>query len=320
MADCKNKIPIRLKKPIQSGDKWITEISIPCGKCAKCIERRKMEWAFRMEKEMEMSKTCYFVTLTYSPETIPYNKWGQKTLIPTRKKDLDIRKEVEGKKRITKKWKAQQIDRSLQGFFKRLRTYQERGKKTIESIYHGLDNKKDKIKYYAAGEYGEDKGRPHYHAIIFNTSERAIRKAWDLGNVHIVKANKYTIAYVMKYLDKQLGKTPEWKRVPEFNEMSEGIGSSYIKKNKQWHRQNLDVLYVTNHNGIKIPMPKYYRLKIFNEEERIKQIELVTNRLEEIKQDLIEELGWDMYAQVQREQPKVDEFIFKHKIKKRIVD
>ena len=40
-----------------------------------------------------------------------------------------------------------------------------------------------KIKYFACGEYGEEKERPHYHAIIFGMSlneddKEVIRKAW----------------------------------------------------------------------------------------------------------------------------------------------
>lgn len=318
-TDCLDKIPIQLKEPIESGDRYISVINIPCGKCARCLERRKMEWAFRMEKEMEVSKTAYFVTLTYNPENVPYNKYGQKTLIPTREIDLKIRLQEEGKKRITKKFKHERPDRSLQGFFKRLRTYQSRGPYTFEHLYNGLKNS-DEIKYYAAGEYGETRGRPHYHAIIFNASRTGILSAWQYGDVHIVPANKNTIAYVMKYLDKQLNNEKTWKAEKEFNTMSEGIGLNYIQKNQGWHRANLEVLYVTNMQGIRIPMPKYYRLKIFNEEERKEQIMIVTQVLDDNRNELITDIGQEMYNYIQPEIKKESERRFKKKIKKRIVD
>lgn len=290
-TDCLFKITLQLKEVIEREGRIITYINIPCGRCARCIERRKMEWAFRMEKEMEISKTAYFVTLTYAPETVPYNKWGKKTLV---KKDL------------TK-------------FFKRLRRNQERSKPTIEFITNNLVNT-DKIKYYAAGEYGEEKGRPHYHAIIFNTSERNIIKSWDLGGVHVVKANEATIAYVMKYLDKRYDKKQNWGIQAEFNTMSEGIGKHYIDKNITWHKRNIDVLFVTNQNGVKIPMPKYYREKIFTNEEREQQVIIVTDILKDIREESIEELGRELYNHKQIKLKDESERRFKKKIKKRIVD
>lgn len=244
-----------------------------------------------MEREMEVSKTAYFVTLTYAPETIPYNKYGHKTLC---KDDL------------TK-------------FFKRLRRNHERSGFVIENFTNNL-RPTDKIRYYACGEYGEERDRPHYHAIIFNTSQKAIEKSWKLGQTHIVKANANTIGYVMKYLDKGAGKKKDWKRTPEFNTMSEGIGESYIEKNKRWHKLNLDILYVTTRKGIMIPMPRIYRLKIFTEDERIQQLLLVETKLEEIRQEQIKLLGETGYANKQSMLKKVDEINFRKKLKKRIID
>lgn len=318
-TDCLFKITIDLKEPIVQGDRYITYINIPCGKCGRCIERRKMEWSFRMNEEMVNSKTAYFVTLTYAPEFVPYNKYGKKTLIPTRKDDIKIRKETEGRKRITKKWKEQQIDRSLQGFMKRLRQNQKRTKATLEHLFNNL-KPNDKIKFYGCGEYGERRGRPHYHLIIFNTTRKAIELSWTLGETHIVKATEATINYVMKYLDKRHGKEPKWGIIQEFNTMSDGIGESYIEKNKTWHNRNIDILFVTNNKGIRIPMCKYYRDRIFTEETRKEQVLIVTNKLDEIKWDLINEIGIEAYNKSRSELKKETEKRFRKKIKKRIVD
>jgi len=80
MADCLSKRDIYLKDPVMIKGELRGQIKVPCGKCARCIERRKMEWGFRMEIEMGESKTAYFVTLTYAPSRVPLNKWGIKTL------------------------------------------------------------------------------------------------------------------------------------------------------------------------------------------------------------------------------------------------
>lgn len=322
-TDCNFKITISLKKAIEKDGQYLTHINIPCGKCGRCIQRRKMEWGFRMQDELIHSKTAYFITLTYSPEYVPYNKYGQKTLIPTRKIDLKIKAEEEGRKRKTKKWKESCVDRSVQGFVKRVRRNQERifqNDITIESITHNL-NPLDKIKMYAAGEYGEERHRPHYHLIIFNASRKAIEMSWQLGGIDIRVATQGEIAYVMKYLDKQLGQEKPKNKEPEFSTMSEGIGINYIRKNKEWHKRNLDILYVCTSSGIRIPMPKWYREQMFTEEERNLQVRLVTDKLEEIKQDLIKELGGQHeYTKYHNTLARESERRFKKKIKKRIVD
>lgn len=320
-TDCLFKITIKLEKPIEKNDRLITFINIPCGKCARCIERRKMEWSFRMMEEMKEAKTAYFVTLTYDNENVPINELGIKTLVQTRAKDLKLQAIEKGRKRITKKFKRETPDRSLEGFFKRLRRNQERSKPTIEFITNNLLNT-DKIKYYAAGEYGEKKGswRPHYHAIIFNASERNITKSWTLGGVHCVKATEATISYVMKYLDKRYDKKQNWMKNPEFNVMSEGIGKSYIDKNKSWHKRNIDILYVTTMKGIKIPMSKYYRHQIFTKDERDEQVILVTDTLNQLRFEEISEYGHEWFNTKQSKLKKETERRFKKKIKKRIVD
>lgn len=44
----------------------------PCGKCVLCLERKRLQWTARMEMESQYSKSCYFVTLTYSDDNLPY--------------------------------------------------------------------------------------------------------------------------------------------------------------------------------------------------------------------------------------------------------
>lgn len=49
-------------------------ISVACGKCAECLQRRRSEWTFRLMEELKEANTAYFITLTYSDENIPDNK------------------------------------------------------------------------------------------------------------------------------------------------------------------------------------------------------------------------------------------------------
>jgi len=79
---------------------------------------------------------------------------------------------------------------------------------------------KKKIRYYQCGEYGENFGRPHYHAIIFNHSfpdmekvrgkhkdlytSEILKKIWGKGHVSIGTVNFETAAYVANYVQKKI--------------------------------------------------------------------------------------------------------------------
>jgi len=127
-TECLAKMPITLKDAIANVYGEVTyEIMVPCGKCERCLDRRKREWGFRMEEEMKQSKTAYFVTLTYNRMHVPYDKFGNKILLATREKHLRNEMAIQGRKRLTKKFKRENFDLSLQGFLKRVRQNLKRG-------------------------------------------------------------------------------------------------------------------------------------------------------------------------------------------------
>lgn len=152
----------------------------------------------------------------------------------------------------------------LQAFFKRLRNYTEH-----------------KIKYYAVGEYGSDRHRPHYHAIIYNVENTELyAKAWhmdgkQIGTVHVGKVTGASIAYTLKYIDKVpiTGKFQRDDRVKEFSIMSKGLGDNYIEdiQNQNWHRSSYAHNYVMEPGGHRIALPKYYRDKLLDKEFREEQ-------------------------------------------------
>lgn len=87
-----------------------------------------------------------------------------------------------------------------------------------------------KLRYYLVGEYGEKKGRPHYHLIIYGvswTEEAMLQKCWDLGSIHVGDVNEKTIAYTIDYLlvkDTHATEARTSGRYPEFHRMSRGLG------------------------------------------------------------------------------------------------
>lgn len=132
-----------------------------------------------------------------------------------------------------------------------------------------------KIKYYACGEYGSKTQRPHYHAILFNCSDPSIiHEAWGLGSTHIGTCTGDSMAYTLKYISKA-ARIPMHRRddrIKEFSTQSKNLGSSYLTTSVvKFHRSHPNDLRVQN-NQYKIAMPKYYRHKIFNEDERRAQL------------------------------------------------
>lgn len=157
----------------------------------------------------------------------------------------------------------------LQLFFKRLR-------RDLERKY---GDAAPKIRYYACGEYGDKKQRPHYHAIIFGlTMAHAdiIYKAWgqcETQSYHCsaIRLNKNgeidskAFGYVAGYTCKKLGKFYNRKfaknyngRNPEFQLQSLGIGKEYCLSHATEYKTGL-----TRINGSTVPIPRYYR-KLLN--------------------------------------------------------
>ena len=196
--------------------------SVPCGKCAACIVSSANEWRVRLQIEKEHCDNCYFVTLTYSDDTLPIDvftdSFGARHIIPY----------------VCK--------RDCQNFFKRLR------KKFGNS----------KIRYYLVSEYGPATLRPHYHFILFNLplssasslqreieATKIIQECWDNGSITLDEVTDARISYVTKYLS-CVTDLPEWYPKP-FRLMSKrpGIGSGYLDKRNliDWHRVNLACYY-----------------------------------------------------------------------------
>lgn len=221
--------PLSLPRPNGLGS--IDRVTVPCGKCVSCIQKKRNQWSFRLEQELKSSDTAYFVTMTYDDK----NTTG-----------LVCKKDV-------------------QDFLKRLRIEVDR--KVCNVNINGLKPfKRPKIRYYITAEYGTQTKRPHYHGIFFNIpleTEQAtnlILKTWQHGFVYIGKVSPASIAYVTKYL---ITKNEDYEKKYEvFNLISLGLGRSYVDKNKTYHRKTKNY-YATQLGGKKIALPRYYRDKIF---------------------------------------------------------
>lgn len=142
------------------------------------------------------------------------------------------------------------LDRSvdkyeLQCFFKRLR--KELGDR--------------KIKYFACGEYGEEGGRPHYHAVIFGIAcdrdSEAVRQCWGKGNVSLSVFTSGRALYCAGYLLKEVDSRVDLRGcTPPFALMSKKLGLRFAEANL--HRVFSGKLSI---DGSPVAVPRYFRKK-----------------------------------------------------------
>lgn len=223
----------------------------PCGRCPACLARRASGWSFRLMMEDKRSTSSYFITLTYG-DIAPRSKNNFMTLA------LD----------------------DIQKFMKKLRK--------IHSAHQD-----EPLRYYLVGEYGGKYKRPHYHLILFNAdlslmySKKDIQILemsnydgqahvtlfqWDKGFTSVGSVTGASVGYTLKYMTKA-----RWKpmhanddRTREFSTMSKGLGDNYITEASiKWHTSNLsERMYLHIDDGKKIAMPRYYKQKIYTDEQR----------------------------------------------------
>lgn len=164
-----------------------------------------------------------------------------------------------------------------------------------------------KIKYFMCGEYGGLNERPHFHAIIFNTTfsdmelfsakgssrmyiSNELSALWPYGFHTIAPVHYGTARYTAKYSTKRMGELgiDYGERRPEYRKMSQGIGATYAKKYAaQIARTDTIIL-----NGRKNPVPRYYEKFIDPEklqvmkDNRVKLMQKLKRKLAPILKEL----------------------------------
>lgn len=240
---CVKPITIKNRYRSQTYDKHL--ITIPCGKCVLCINKKRQQWAFRLTEEAKSHTTNYLVTLTYNDINLPFlnHTTGQ---YPTRlANNPDQLRETDQIEKIVYK-------KDVQLFIKRLRKQQHK-------------KYKSKLRYYATSEYGTKKTRrPHYHIILFNLEpeiahEIKLNQIWKYGNSDIkpLENNPSIYYYLTKYLFKQRELKNTWNFKPfALMSVKPYIGHQYITRNKQYHLKKQDLF--TTFNEKEIIIPKIY--------------------------------------------------------------
>lgn len=122
-----------------------------------------------------------------------------------------------------------------------------------------------RIKFFACGEYGEQRGRPHYHALVFGVSDPVLfESCWPYGFTRTDPVTPASIAYVAGYVSKKYGvdgapaevvdlDTGEvFEPQPEFRLMSRRPGIGH--KSREYWRSWRDTMIW---QGREYPVPRY---------------------------------------------------------------
>nr|DAL35487.1 MAG TPA_asm: Replication associated protein [Microviridae sp.] len=240
--------PIRLKnkrfvptkkngyKPPVCTDERLRYIEVECGYCFECRKKKRNAWRVRNFEQLRETPTAIFFTGTVSPGRYDYIK-GKYNL----KTDNEI---------ITK------IHRL---FLERIR--KETGKS---------------MKHWCVTEKGHTNTRRiHLHGIFYAPNGMTqfkliniLRNNWIDGYCYNGKyCNEKTINYVSKYMTKKDEDNPEYIGKVL---CSPGLGAGYVKrigKRHEWNEENTKEDYHTR-QGTYIALPKYYKYKLFTEDQR----------------------------------------------------
>lgn len=243
-------------------DMYPGSVPIPCGKCIGCKLDYSRQWADRMILELDHTKKGVFLTLTYDNDHVPIGMYDES--------DFPLSYSLN--------------KRDFQLFMKKLR----------KRFGNGL-------RFYAAGEYGSNTLRPHYHAIIFGLSlddfgdkERVgknelgqfyyksdlMSNIWQNGFVCLSDVSWKTCAYVARYVTKKVNNDLENLYLvsniePEFSLMSRrpGIGAFFFEDHPD--RVGLSNFSVGDQNGaktVRIPNYLFKKLEIIIDEDEFQNL------------------------------------------------
>lgn len=245
---------------------------IPCGQCIGCrldeaknkANRCVMEQIGIEKSDEILTKTSYFVTLTYNDESLPHN-YG---FLPAQ---ISSMKQYEEMKPLQLDANGTLRYNDFQEFNKRLKS---------DIAYHQGKDIAEELRFLVAGEYGPTTQRPHYHAIFFSlnipdlkeykrnkqgdmlyTSEW-LEKLWSHGFVVIGEFSWKTAAYTARYVvKKHKGKDADWYSnhhvEPEFSKCSlkPGIGAIFYNLYRDDIYQHDSIVLK---DGLRVKPPRYF--------------------------------------------------------------
>lgn len=228
-------------------------IQVPCGKCIGCRLEYSRQWANRCLLELQYHDSAYFCTFTYDDIHVPIGY------------SVD-----------------RQTGEAIECMTLRKRDFQLLMKRIRKRFSY------DSIRFFAAGEYGSDTFRPHYHSILFGLhlgdlevykrtyggnvlyNSSSLARCWcdsnglPIGYVVVAPVTWETCAYVARYTAKKSGDNDkdvyiELGMEPPFTLMSRkpGIGRQYYEDHPDLYEHEF-INVSTEKGGRKFRPPKYF--------------------------------------------------------------
>lgn len=254
------------------------EIEIACGQCVGCRLERSRQWAVRCIHEAQMHEVSSFITLTYDNDHVPKDSSLRYSDFQEFMRSLRDRLRYASSKQklasVPKSTKTSGAGETALSF-SRVRS-------------SAVPPRNLGVRYFVAGEYGDNTSRPHYHALLFGVgfpdrelyrsmpsgsklyTSKWLADLWPKGFSSVGDVTFESAAYVARYVLKKItgARADEhykcfdpdtgevfW-REPEFCHMSlkPAIGATWFEK---FGRASCERDYVVV-RGIKMRPPKYY--------------------------------------------------------------
>lgn len=245
-------------------------LKLPCRQCIGCRLQYSAEWATRCIHETKSHYYNTWITLTYNDENLP-QQYDTGDIHPRTAQPI-----------LSGSLNEAHVSKYLRAL--RKASTREKNADAITADTVG------KLRYYYAGEYGEQHRRPHYHACLFGiqfndttlikTTElghklyesKIMKTLWPYGTHIIGELTFQTAAYTARYITKKINGQQKEKHYttinqktgkiiklkPEFCQMSRnpGIGYTWYEKYKtDVHRTDTKHVY---NKGKKTKTPRYY--------------------------------------------------------------
>lgn len=119
--------------------------------------------------------------------------------------------------------------------------------------------------FFSCGEYGDNFGRPHYHAVFFGAdfgihkSSRhgdmwvspILSEMWRFGHASLAPASMATICYTVGYVAKKIGNPDVFQYMPRFRG---GLGKAFVDQYEDELRRTGRITIEGRH----YPLPKYF--------------------------------------------------------------
>lgn len=218
-------------------------VPIGCQNCMECRKQKSREWQARLTEDIKTNKNAYFVTLTFSNESIAELS---KEITNAEGYELDNATAIKAVRLFLERWRKKHRTSARHWFITEL------GHQGTENIHiHGIIW--DKIKW---------------NNQCFNMK---LKHYWSYGFVWTGEyVNTRTVNYIIKYVTKVDEKHKYYKsRILA----SPGIGHLYSKtsdgKRNEYDPGKTQEFYRTT-TGNKINIPVYWRNKIYTDEEKEK--------------------------------------------------